>query len=111
MIGDQINGIDTFFAKVCYCHTQQLSGNAAAAVAFLRIHGADIGGQIRPVVEVIFDYAQPADDFAAVQAEKPAQFGFLRQVSIHAFQIGICGHTPFAVESVSGCGYQTGVVP
>ena len=75
------------------------------------IHSADIGGQVGSVVEVVFDYTKAADDFAAIQTEKPPQLSFLGQISLHAFQIGFLGNAPLAVEPACGNIHQFGVFP
>mgnify|MGYP003297959558 CR=1 FL=1 len=64
VVGHQIGRGNARLPQILHCHIQQFSGNALTAVAFLRIHGADIGGQIGPVVEVVFNHAQAANDFA-----------------------------------------------
>ena len=42
MVGHEIGRRDTLGTQIFHCQIQQLSGDALTAVAFLRIHGADI---------------------------------------------------------------------
>ena len=88
--------------------------SAGAAGAFSvnmdepRVHGADIGGQIGSVVEVVFDDTQTSDDLGTIQAKEPAQFRFSTQISLHALQVGFGGNAPLAVKPVCGRVHQFG---
>lgn len=68
VISNQIGGGDALCFQIFHSHVQQLACNALLTVGFLGVNGADIGGQILPVVEIIFDDTQTADDLLTVQA-------------------------------------------
>ena len=46
MVGHQIGRRDTFGAQIFHSHIQQLPCDTLTAVAFLRVHGADIANWI-----------------------------------------------------------------
>ena len=98
VVGHQIGRRDSLGTQILHRYIQQLSGDALTAVTFLRVHGADIGSQIGPIMEIILNDTQTADDLVVIQTEKPAQFGFLLQVGFHALQISFLGNAPLAVE-------------
>ncbi len=98
MVSDQIDWGNTFRFQIIDRQVEQPPRDALPAVFFFRKHGADIRRQILPVVKIIFDHAQTADDPAAVQTEIPAVFRFTSQIGIHAGQISSLGNLPLAVE-------------
>ena len=91
MVSHQIGRRNPVGSQILYSHVQQFSGDALASVTLLSVNGADIGGQIGSVVEVIFNHTQTADDLTTVQTQEPTQLGFLSQISLHTFQIGFLG--------------------
>lgn len=53
-------------------------------------------------MKIVFDDAEPGDDFCAVQAEKPAVFRFTGKVAGHTFEVGLGWGVPLFVEPLSG---------
>lgn len=76
VVRDEVNRGDPPGSYILHRHIEQTAGDAPAPVALFRVDRADVGGKVLPVVEVVFDHAQAADDLPAVQAEVPAVFGF-----------------------------------
>lgn len=76
VVRDEVNRGDPPGSHVLHRHIEQTAGDAPAPVALFRVDRADVGGKVLPVVEVVFDHTQAADDLPAVQAEVPAVFGF-----------------------------------
>ena len=71
MIGHKIGGGNALCPQVFHCHIQQMPGDALTAVALFGLYGADIGGQIGPVMEVVLDHSQAANDLAVRQTKEP----------------------------------------
>ena len=101
VVGDQIDRRNTFRTQIFYCHVQQISCYALTAMAFFRVHGTDIGSQIRPIVEVIFNHTQAANDLFSIQAQIPSVFCFFMEICLHTFQVCLFRHTPFVMEPCS----------
>ncbi len=62
MVCDEINGRDAFRFQVVNGHVEQMASNTLAAIFFFRINGADVRRKVFPVVEIIFDNAQTANN-------------------------------------------------
>ena len=111
VVCDEVGRRNALGAQIFHRHVQQLACDAAAAVALFGVHGADVGGQIGSVMEVVLDDTQTADEAISVHAQEPTQLGFLLQIGFHAFKIGFCGDTPLAVEPLCGGVHQFGLLP
>ena len=103
MVGDEIKGIDPKGGHLGADHQQQTACQALPAERLLHIQGADIGGQIFAVVEVVFDDAYPAGDLAVFPRQIPLRDGVpALQAGVDALPVIFCGYAPFLMEPLGG---------
>ena len=101
MVSDQIDRRNTCGAQIFYCHVQQISCNALAAIIFLRKNGANIRGQVFSVMEIIFNNSQSSHNLIAIQTQIPSVFCFLAEICVHALQICFRWNSPLVVKPFS----------
>lgn len=112
MHGEKIEGVDAEALHIPADRVQQLSGNAPAAVRFLHMDGADIGGQVGAVMEIILDDAQPADDLSLLQRQIPLGDSPLPSQAVgNAVCISLLRNAPLGMKSGGRLGGQFSMFP
>ena len=102
VVSDEVNGGDAFASQVGYDHVEKLAGDSLAAVGFLGVDRANIGGEILAVVEVVFDDAHAGDDHFAIKSKVPAELSVTAEVGVHALKIGLFWDAPLIVKPLGG---------
>ena len=99
MVRQQIQRPDAALLHVAADELQKPPRDAAAAIRFLHIDGADVRRQILAVVEVVLNDAEPSGDCAAVERRVPlrnrAPGG---EAIVHAFEIRLERNAPLLVK-------------
>lgn len=91
---------------------QQRSGNAAAAPVGLRIDGADIRGEVLPVMKIILNHAEATDDPVSFQGDLPPRNDASPcQARLHALPVGLQGNSLFFMKPPGSRFLQTGPFP
>ena len=85
---------------------KQTPCNPLPAIRFFRVNSTDVGCQILPVVKIILDDAQSADDPVAIHTQIPSKLSLMAEILFHARQIGFFRSTPFAVKPGGGRLFQ-----
>ena len=62
VIRQQIERCNAVGAHILHHHMEQAPGDPVAAAVLLRIDGADVGGEVLPVMKIVFDDTQTAHD-------------------------------------------------
>lgn len=103
VVCDKIQGVDPPLCHIRAHIAQQGARHPPAPPVLFRIHGADVGGQVLPVVKVIFDDPKAPDDPSLFHRHIPLGDGaFSRQAVLHTLHVGRQGNAPLLVEPPRG---------
>lgn len=111
VIRQEVEGVDAPGVEVPTDEGQELPGDALAAVLRLHENGADIGTEVRALMEVVLDDAAASYDGLPLPGEIPLRYGGGGlQGRLHALLIGGERDAPFPVKPSGSPGQKLRVL-
>ena len=99
VVGEEIEGGYPFICHILADEVEKLSRYSLASIRLFNINGADIGVKVVPVVKVVLDNTDAADEALPFFYHVPARVSAIgTKRFVHAFKVGFFGNFPFLVE-------------